>query len=66
MDDGSSETCLDWLNNMNLKNIVWFIKDINTNCNKCGTMIKFLTLSFYTVEFHEKMKMQFTVYIYLH
>ena len=28
MDDGSSETCLDWLNNMNFKNIVWFIKAI--------------------------------------
>ena len=26
MDDGSSETYLVWLNNMNLKNIVWFIK----------------------------------------
>ena len=26
MDDGSSETCLVWLNNMNFKNIVWFIK----------------------------------------
>ena len=29
MDDGSSETCLDWLNNMNFKNIVWFIKAIS-------------------------------------
>ena len=26
MDDVSSETSLDWLNNMNIKNIVWFIK----------------------------------------
>ena len=31
MDDGSSETCLDWLNNMKFKNIVWFIKAINTS-----------------------------------
>ena len=29
MDDGSSETCLVWLNNMNFKNIVWFIKVIS-------------------------------------
>ena len=29
MDDVSSETCLDWLNNMNFKNIVWFIKAIS-------------------------------------
>ena len=29
MDDGSSENCLDWLNNMNFKNIVWFIKAIS-------------------------------------
>ena len=29
MDDGSSETCLDWLNNMHFKNIVWFIKAIS-------------------------------------
>ena len=28
MDDGSSETCLDWFNNMNFKNFVWFIKAI--------------------------------------
>ena len=28
MDDGSSETCLVELNNMNFKNIVWFIKAI--------------------------------------
>ena len=29
MDDGSSETCLDWFNNMNFKNFVWFIKAIS-------------------------------------
>ena len=29
MDDGSSKTCLDWLHNMNSKNIVWFIKAIS-------------------------------------
>ena len=29
MDDGSSETCLDWFNNMNFKNFVWFIKANN-------------------------------------
>ena len=29
MDDGSSETCLDWLNDMHFKNIVWFIKAIS-------------------------------------
>ena len=29
MDDVSSETCLDWLNNMNFKKIVWFIKAIS-------------------------------------
>ena len=26
MDDDSSETCLDWFNNMNFKNLVWFTK----------------------------------------
>ena len=31
MDDVSSETCLVWLNNMNFKNIVWFIKAILLN-----------------------------------
>ena len=31
MDDGSSETCLDWLNNTNFKNIVWFIKANNND-----------------------------------
>ena len=30
MDDGSSETCLDWFNNTNFKNFVWFIKAIYT------------------------------------
>ena len=29
MDDGSCETCLVWLNNMNFKNIVWFFKAIS-------------------------------------
>ena len=29
MDDVSSETRLDWFNNMNFKNIVWFIKAIS-------------------------------------
>ena len=28
MDDGLSETCLDYTDNMNFKNIVWFIKAI--------------------------------------